>query len=152
MADSVQIVGLKRLTAKLARMGKDIGSVRVMGQVGALINLRIKERTARGVDIDGKPFDPYTPAYRKKRTDEGHAGNTPNLFFTGSMFSALTYDADKYQVISYFMNTVDKFGGRNPEKAFFNDEIRPFFGLNESDINEIEALVKDHITRLLRKK
>lgn len=151
MADSVKIVGLKRLTAKLARMGKDIGNVRLMGQVGAFINLQIKARTAKGVDVDGRPFDGYTPAYRKRRQDAGHPARV-NLFFTGSMFGALTYDAEKYQVTSFFMNTVDKFGGRNPEKAFFNDQLRPFFGLSQLDIAEIEDMVAAHLKRLLRKK
>jgi phage gpG-like protein len=152
VAAAIQIIGLEKLTIKLARMGKDIGSVRLMGQVGALVNLRIKMRTARGIDVKGRPFKSYTPEYRKRRSKEGHPVNNPNLFFTGSMFSALTYDAEKYQVTSYFMNTVDKFGGRNPAKAFFNDEIRPFFGLSEIDISEVEALVQDHLKQLLRKK
>jgi hypothetical protein len=152
MADNVQIVGLKRLTAKLAHMGKDIGSARLMGQVGAFINLQIKARTAKGVDVEGRVFKGYTPAYRKQRRAGGHPVSKVNLFFTGSMFSALTYDADKYKVTSFFMNTVDKFGGRNPEKAFFNDQLRPFFGLSQADIGQIEAMVGAHIRKLLRKK
>jgi hypothetical protein len=152
VAENIQIVGLKQLQLKLARMGKDIGSVRMMGQIGAFVNLRIEERTARGVDKDDKHFTPYSAKYAKERSEAGHATSKPNLFFTGSMFSALTYNADKYKVTSYFMNTVDQFDARNSEKAFFNNETRPFFGLNDLDINEIEAIVSKHLNKLLKGK
>ena len=152
MADEIKIVGLKRLTVKLARMGKDIGNARLMGQIGAFVNLGIKTRTARGENMDGRTLLDYTPEYAKRRSKAGHPVNKVNLFFTGSMFSALTYDAEKYQVTSFFMNTVDKYGGRNPEKAFFNDELRPFFGLSDADIDEIESMVKAHLEKLLRGK
>lgn len=151
MADGIYIKGLDQLTRKFTRMGKNIGSVRLMGQIGAFVNLQVKTRTSKGVDKKERTFPPYSPAYRKKRQDAGHPVNKVNLFFTGSMFSSLTYTPEEYQVTSFFMNTVDKFGGRNPEKAFFNDQSRPFFGLTPADVKEIEKMVGGHIQVELKK-
>lgn len=112
-----------------------------MGQIGAFINLQIKARTSKGVDMDEQKFPPYSPRYAARRRKAGHPVQNVNLFFTGSMFSSLTYHAESSQVTSFFMPTVDKYGGRNPQKAFFNDQLRPFFGLTDDDVTEIEKMV-----------
>lgn len=46
---------------------------------------RIVERTQSGLDIDGKPFAPYTPAYRDLKAGSGRPVNPPNLTASGDL-------------------------------------------------------------------
>lgn len=149
MAQNVYIQGFDQLRRKFDKLGKGLGDVRLMGQVGAFVNLQIKARAAKGVDVSESKFTPYSPQYEKSRRDAGHPTGSVNLFFTGSMFSSLTYEAKSDQVTSFFMNTVDKVGSSNPQKAFFNDQLRPFFGLTDSDVDQIEKMVLKGLSKQL---
>jgi hypothetical protein len=47
---------------------------------GQIFRTLVRQRTARGVDADGSPFAPYSPAYAKRKAKRlGHA-NTVDLF------------------------------------------------------------------------
>ena len=121
-----------------------------MTRIGLLIQTRIKSRTLAGRDVDGKPFKGYSPGHAKRRQKLGLPTDKVDLFFTGSMQSAMTFEADEDQVRLYFAGTADKFGGSNPEKAFFLHQDRKFFALSDEDIRVIEEEVDTYIRQSIR--
>ena len=151
-APSVEVVGARELRLKLDKVATAIvRNGRLMGQLGNFVNTRIKERTAKGIGADNKLFAPYSPAYKRWRQKKKRPVEKVDLLFTGSMFAALTYDAQDDRVTSFFMDTVDRFGGRNPQKAFFNQELRNFFAINANDVEDIEKLVRAYINERLKR-
>jgi hypothetical protein len=154
MADvTISIQGLKGLEGKLEKVAQAIASnPKLWGQIGSYESLQILARTAQGIDADNTLFRPYTPAYAKYRTKHGRPTHPADLFFTGSMLNALTYKTKPQEVRLFFKNTTDKFGVRNPEKAYYNNQIRKFFAVSAKDIIAIEKMVQEHITKELHKK
>jgi phage gpG-like protein len=151
-APSVEVVGARELRLKLDKVATAIvRNGRLMGQLGNLVNTRIKERTAKGIGADKKAFAPYSPAYKRWRQKKKRPVAKVDLMFTGTMFAALTYDAQNDKVTSFFMDTVDRFGGRSPEKAFFNQETRNFFAISADDVVEIEQMVRTYVNERLKK-
>ena len=57
---------------------------------GEMMRSTTKQRTARGVDVDGTPFAAYAPSYAKKRTKSGRSASPVDLFWSGRMLAALT--------------------------------------------------------------
>lgn len=49
----------------------------------------IQRRTARGIDANGSPFRPYTPAYAEKKRESGRSASPPDLTLTGQMVRSL---------------------------------------------------------------
>ncbi|KKM85177.1 hypothetical protein LCGC14_1291740, partial [marine sediment metagenome] len=93
MAEVVRVIGLRELAIKLNGMADAVaGNRRLMGEIGLFIRTEILTRTADGKDVDGDPFEPYSAPYAKWREKEGWPTADVDLFFTGSMLSALTYD------------------------------------------------------------
>lgn len=154
MAETVELKGARKLQLKLNKVERAIvKNGRLMGQIGELISTRIKERTAKGIGADNKTFPPYSPAYKRWRGDKmKRPVDKVDLFLTGSMFSALTHTARDDQATIFFMDTVDRYGGRNPQKAFFNQETRNFFAINAADVAEIERMVRDYLAIRLKGK
>lgn len=111
---------------------------------------RIKTRTSAGKDVKGQFFQPYTDRYKLFRQKHGRPTNKVDLFFTGSMLSAMTSEIEFGGVNLYFLNTEDKFGGKNPIKAFYLDQSRNFFALSNSDIRGLQEIVEDFISNLIR--
>lgn len=148
---SVKFVGGREFQIKLDKTAMAIArNSRLMGQIGDLVNTRIKERTAKGIGADNEFFAPYSKGYKRLREKEGRPVEKVDLNFTGSMFSSMTHIAKNDQVTSFFMSTVDRFGARNSEKAFFNQELRNFFAINAEDVVEIETVIKKYISRKLK--
>lgn len=59
--------------------------------VAQLVRQRILERTARGVDAQGRPFAPYSADYdERKREELGSSG--VNLTVSGEMLRGITYE------------------------------------------------------------
>ena len=142
----VKIKGDEELERKFDSLKRSIGdNKKLMGQIGAFSNLQIKQRTAKGVDYQSNLFKPYSPNYKEIRKQAGRPTNKVDLNFTGSMLSALTYKQTKNKVQLFFINSSDKFGARNPEKAFYNNQTREFFALSADDISKIENIVIDYI-------
>jgi len=152
VADEVRVKGLRELVIKLGKVAKALkGNSYLMGQVGAFVQTEILTRTAKGVDADGNPFDPYSPGYLVQRAKEGRPTDVVDLFFTGSMLSALTYDEAPQQVTLFFMDTTDKFGMRNPEKAYYNQQLRDFFAMSAKDVAAVQDMVSKYIAKALKK-
>ena len=152
MAGEVAVKGLRELVIKLGRVGKAVSGNRyLMGQIGALVETGILTRTAKGIDADDEPFEAYSTGYASHRAKEGRSTDVVDLFFTGSMLSALTYDETPDRVTLFFMDTSDKFGMRNPEKAYYNQQLRNFFAMSAKDVAAVQDMVSKYIAKVLRK-
>lgn len=155
MADDdgvVRLKGVRELRIKLDRVAQSVASnQRLMGEIGAYVSAQILIRTADGVDADGKPFDAYSAGYETRRSAAGRPTDNVDLFFTGSMLSALTHDADNDRVTLFFMDTSDKFGMRNPEKAYYNQQLRNFFALSAEDVADVTNMVSKYVAKAIKK-
>lgn len=111
----------------------------------------IKERTRRGVDVDGRPFEPYSEGHARKRRAKGLPTSRVDLKFSlydGMMdqidhviardlrsVAIVIEDDEKEQLAVY----------HNIEGAGRSRVIREFFGLSDDEIDAIEELVGDDI-------
>ena len=87
----------------------------------------IKDRTRKGISVKGSSFKKYSKAYAKKRAARGST-LTPNLFFTGQMLGNMSFKAlSKTKGQVFFPNRTQNL------KAFFNDQTRPFFDVNDKE-------------------
>lgn len=121
-----------------------------MSEIGEYMRFRIQKRTAEGEDVDGKAFEPYSPAYAAARSAAGHPANVVNLFFTGSMMSSMDFEISRDKVDLFFTNSTDPTGTRNPLKAYFLNQKRTFFALSEEDIQGVVDLVNRYYNRVIR--
>ena len=153
-SSSLRIEGLNRLLAQVGRIAGNVVNKELMGDIGSFIAYSILKRTGKGKDVEGKNFEPYSPKYKLFRMKTGHPHNIVNLFYSGSMLSSLTHTAFDDKVEVYFMNTYGKApSGResnvsNPQKAFFLNEKREFFGINADEENDIWEMIQVHLRRL----
>lgn len=144
------IDGIEELSQRLEEAAAYLTTKRLMAEIGLFIRLRILERTSQGVDIHDDNFEPYSPEYAEFRDAAGLPTAVVDLFFTGSMLSSLTFEAERDKVTLFFQNTQDKFGGSNPEKAYFLNEYREFFGMSEDDLEAVIDVSRQHIYNALR--
>lgn len=117
-------------------------------EIGAYVKAQIDIRTAQGVDKDERSFAPYSAQYALFRMESGRSV-TPNLFFTGSMMSAMTHTAKASQARIFFMNTTDPKGTPSPLKAYYLNETRNFFAMSQQDVEFTVGMVKEYIDKLL---
>ena len=146
---AVEVIGAARVQRRfqtlLATFGKQL-----MGEVGMFVMTRIKERTAKGVDVGGSSFKPYSAQYAFFRESKGRPTDKVDLFFTGSMMSAMTPDASESRVRVFFLPTQDRSGSSNPAKAFYLNQKREFFALSPQDKREIGTLVLDEFRKAMQ--
>lgn len=77
-------------------------TVEDMAAVAQLIRQRILERTARGVDASGQPFQPYSEGYAARKREELGTGGTPDLTVSGGMLNAIVYEVTDRTARLYF--------------------------------------------------
>jgi len=147
----VQIQGLGELRQRLGNAAAAIQARKLLNEIGLYLRLRILERTSQGVDVNENPFWPYSPEYAFFRDMAGLPTSRVDLFFTGSMLSSMTFETSSDQVRLFFAPTEDKFGGSNPEKAYFLNEDREFFAISDDDVDTIVDIAEARIARALRK-
>lgn len=151
-AGEVKIKGAIDLSYKLNRQASIIArNVKLMALIGAFMKKTILARTAKGLDVRGKRFKAYSPSYRMIREKAGLSSSIVNLFFTGSMLSALTYTVKPGSALLYVRDTKDKKGISNYLKAEYNQETREFMGINKKESMQIQALVHAYVAKTLRK-
>lgn len=95
----------------------------------------IRERTKRGISLDGGRFERYTADYAEFRKRKGRSSK-PNLLFSGNMLgSIIVLKRRGYSVIKF---------SRLSEalKAKGNQNKRPFFGLNKDDKAKLTRFVR----------
>ena len=120
-----------------------------LNQAAILATRLIKERTARGVGVEGA-FKAYSDSYAKAkrkgwpkskwRKAYGGTNNlTPNLVISGNMLGAMAIKQGKGYAEIYFR------GATENKKAAMNNEIRPFFALNNDEMKEVSAKFKQYV-------
>jgi hypothetical protein len=63
-----------------------------MAAVGQLIRQRILERTARGVDAQGQPFQSYSASYAETKREALGSSGAVDLSVSGEMLRAMVVD------------------------------------------------------------
>ena len=100
----------------------------------------IKKRTqSRGVDFRGRPFEPYSPKYKRAAVKQS---GVVDLTDTGQMFSSLTSRISPSKGELFFRQ------GFANRKAFFHDEAgagrkrvkREFFSISKDEETKIEKI------------
>lgn len=149
---SIEILGLPGVRAKLDRIFTAVENPdrSLLTEIGEYMRFRIQKRTAEGKDVDGKAFEPYSPAYAAYRDETGHPSGTVNLFFTGSMMSSMDFDIAAGKVEMFFQGTQDPSGVSNAAKAFWLNEKRTFFSLSEDDVQGITDIVNEYYNKVIR--
>ena len=144
--NSLRIEGLNRLLARFDRVSGGLVDKELMGEIGIFLAHSILDRTSKGEDVEGKPFEPYSPKYKLFREKSGRRSDIVNLFFHGSMLSSLTHEAFRDRVELFFMNTSGK-GSKvsNPEKAFFLNKDREFFAVSREEEEKIREMIQNYI-------
>ena len=99
--NSIRIEGINRLIAQIERISGNVVDEELMDEIGFYLSQAILRRNIEGEDVDGKPFEPYSPKYKLFRMKHNHPANIVNLYFSGSMASSLTHTAfrDKVEVL-----------------------------------------------------
>ena len=147
---SIRIEGLNRLLARFDRASGGLIDKELMGEIGIFLVYSILDRTSKGEDVEGKPFEPYSPKYKLFREKSGRVTNIVNLFFHGSMLSSLTHEAFRNRVELFFMNTSGKDSNvSNPEKAFFLNKDREFFAVSREEEETIREMIQNHIREIM---
>jgi hypothetical protein len=153
VSNPIVVVGVADVLRRIRYLRYNIADKRVMSEIGLFFITKIQKRTAEGKDVDETPFTPYSPAYRRKREKNQRSGTKVNLFWTGSMMSSMTLNADKDSVKLFFQNTTaPNTKTPNPDKAFFLNQERRFFAISESDRQGALDIIDNHIRRLRRRR
>lgn len=150
--NDIRFVGAERLSRTIDRLRRNITSRQILGEIGQFIRLRVTNRTQQeGVDIYGRPFEPYSPRYAFWRQQAGYQTDFVDLTVTGGMFNSLTYEATENQVRVFFMPGKTR-GSKveNPAKAFYLQQDREFFGMSDQDVQEIMDMYDIHIGETMR--
>lgn len=111
----------------------------------------ILKRTGSGLDAAGRPFKPYTKAYKKRREKAGRQTDAVDLEFTGRMLkdvvcvvrgaqAEVTFSASESRVKAAGAEGIA--GRRNRTK-------REFFALSSSDKDAVAGLFSEQIDRVL---
>lgn len=152
----IEITGDVELTAKLDDINLALRhNKKLMGLIGQYVEDRVKVSTAMHKDAEGTIFKEYSKPYKKVREKAGLPFGNVDLFWTGSMLSSLTNVPQDNIVRLYFMDTTDKFGMRNPKKAYFiqtrPNKERKFFAISMKDVAAIEKIVQTYVNKYLDK-
>ena len=118
------------------------GNQALMTKFGLFQIARMKIRTAKGIDYNGSPFKPYSPAYKLFRQSSGRSGK-PNLFYSGKMLAAMICRATSKNVVITFASQ------QETNKANKNQRTRQFFGVSQKDRIDIEKLFKKELETLV---
>lgn len=119
-------------------------SRRAMALTATFIQNVIKDRTRQGRSVKGGAFKRYSRGYAKVRAKRG-ATLTPNLFFTGQMLGNMSFKKlsnTKGQI--FFPNRQANI------KAFFNDQSRPFFDVNNNEEDRAGEVFRKSFEKELR--
>ena len=100
----------------------------------------IKARTAQGLDVDGQPFAPYTPAYAKQRAKLGLSTSPVDLRRTGELLDSMTVEVTGPREFAIVVTDLSSNVYGPP-----NNARRRYFDSNEAELNEMmtELLDKD---------
>ena len=147
------------------KLNLTFSDVKLMRSIGRAMVGRIRARTAKGVDVNGSPFQALSAGYRRaKKKALGHG--QADLTVSGQMLQGMVAKPTKENVTISFAGG-GRGGGKGgtfiqrsrsvgaADKAFFHNEtgagrarvIREFFGLSDED----EAFILDRVSAFIAK-
>ena len=101
--------------------------------------LEIIDRTLAGKQIDGKQFKKYSKAYAQFKQRHGRKTNV-DLTYTGRMLAAINHTVEDHGL--FLLGIIDFKANEQGQKARWNQETRPFFGLSKSQQEAIKNKLK----------
>ncbi len=143
------LTGIKGIARKVQALEKANFTEDMLSEIAIMIMGQIKDRTVDGVDVDGRSFTKYSDSYAKWRKKEGYSTSPVDLTFSGHMLSAMTSTSTAKEAKIFFMDTKDTKNVSAPDKAFWNNEDREFFGLSKNDEKLVMRIVDDYYERLI---
>lgn len=133
-----------------------IRSEEQLTKLGLQAQFQIKDRTRKGIDVEGRPFQPYSEKYRKFRQAIGLPVDVVNLQLNDidGMLRKIDHEiANDLESVS-----VDIDDPRKREIASYHNElgvakrgenIRHFWDLNREEREEIAGIVEKDLEQLL---
>lgn len=141
----------------------------LLRDIGEWAATTIRARTARGVAVDGTPFQPLSDGYAKAKAKAG-LGSRPNLTVSGRMFNDLAVRLleNRRGVELRFISRGGRATGQTfiqrsravgaADKAYWHHTsgagrsrvTRPFFDLNAQELNTVQQMVAAHLDRVTR--
>jgi len=142
---------LKKLSSLIKDTPDSLFDKKVLELVALRQKNRIFVRTTGGRDTNSNPFTPYNAAYAKKALKT--SVTDVNLTATGNMLNAMTQKAtDKQAVISFTNNEAEELASYHDKLgAGKNKVIRKFFGMSESDKDDLFDTYLNETAKRLRK-
>ena len=160
--ENVQIINIDKVRIRLGDV-RDLlsNSKEALREIGEYAKFVIKKRTLAGEDVDERPFDPYSPAYKFWRKKWGYPTDKVDLTLTGGMLSSMAYTVSESgdEVKIFFMPGFSrKARGQtkastvsHPAKAFYLQKKRKFFALSEKDEKKIIDIYKSKVKKVVDK-
>ncbi|OUW39748.1 MAG: hypothetical protein CBD35_02365 [Verrucomicrobia bacterium TMED175] len=145
----------KQIQKKLSSFQKVLPRIIDKGvkQAGFQLLDIIRTKTAKGIDIRGRKFAPYSSGYLKKLNREGKK-TAVDLFYTGRMLGSLSPSSTvkktgKHKVSLAFTNA--EMRQRALYNQVLNDPKREFFGFNKKTEKIINRSFNRFVQKELRK-
>jgi hypothetical protein len=152
VSDPVTIIGVRQVLDRLRRLRRvpNEDAKKMMAEVAEFVIFKILDRTSRGVDVNETAFKPYSPRYALFRHKKGLPTDKVDLTVTGMMLSSITYESNNRKARIFFQNITDRSDTPIPMKAYFLNEDREFFAINDEDKERALAIVERYIRRASR--
>lgn len=149
---NTEVEGVSELLETFRNQVRDLFDDRFVGEVAALIIFNERQRTQRGVDVDGRPFAPYAEMTRRIRQQKGRQTETVDLLFTGAMLNSLTFRAIERMAgnkdLVVFFNRQEE--AEKALKHILGDGVpqRRFHGIDDQTEAQIRQMVADRIQKV----
>ncbi len=144
-------------SGELLAFADDLRSRELLGTLGLSVERRIRKRTRKGVDYQGREFKEYSEAHAARRKRKGLPTDAVNLQFTlygGSMDHldhVVARDLSSVEVLFTSERAERIMRYHNVEGAGKSKVIRQNMGLSEQDEQDLRRLTGDFVDRLIRK-
>lgn len=172
---TIQVVGLSEVAGFLDRFKKGLADVTpFFNNLTVWMEDLIKQRVLKkGEGPDGSwpaPYNKYSESWAKIREIGGRKIDHVYLDWTGGMWSAMTHEVKPATLRVFFMPTPSnpirlktalrkkgikskvttiKSNVTNAEKAYHLDVKRPFFGLNNADVDFAVTKFAEYVQQLI---
>jgi len=117
----------------------------------------VKERTRKGLDVDGKSFKPYSEGYKKKREEAGLVTDIVNLEFDDleGMLHKVDHEVNNsLHSVQMLIDDPEKetiAGYHNIQGAGKSKVIRKFWGFSEEEKEKLRDIALEGIHESLLK-
>lgn len=124
----------------------------LLQRIGVVLTNNIIKRTEfENVDLDGNPFEKYSPGYAKYKNKRGGSGNIVNLKSVDPVGTQMVISTD---IINVNNKSVEiGVTGFNLKKAMWNENMkdRVFLGINKGDEKDMDKIIDKYIDDELNK-